>query len=740
MSNLNNNAFLKDENILTLLSLNNLIVPEIQREYVWGNNPDVLKKFLQDIKRSANICGNCGFAHGDRNNNIGFLYSYKPPYVELESGRFLDEFLIDGQQRITTLFLLLLSRAVKEQCMDEFLAICRAEGNGHTTCFSYKVRNLTQAFLDRLVLHIQEDGTEHALDFISSMNYPSWLLSDFKNDPSVESMLKALQVILEIFDDTSSHYFDYILRSIHFWHFKTEATSQGEDLYITMNSRGEQLTRNEMKKADLLPQEHLMEWGPKWESWQTLFWKRRGANENADKGFNSFLACIEGLESFINEKDSINIDVLEKYINALEYVSSTDFRELVKSRYPNCCSWFDSFLSEVWAIINLNRKQDKDIDWKIVRPRDAESKKKFNNQALAKNKAMILWPWLYYYVSASDKNQFLDGLLIRIIHFYYIRYNCYKRSVTTIKRIVDSLIAAGRDSIVFNENSSDENVDDNRNNTIFSDEELFVSSFCDAAGDQIIETETAIWNLQHRPELLDGRDVGGDTFYGFVSDGILNQNCISTSDFDSISSQLSSFFDNEGGSERFTLIKRILLYYEEDGVFWHKKTPNYYFNYETSAINRIVRTKPFLHFYKDFINDSSSKSVDEHLKDFLTEKQNQFLRKEENRTISYSTSSFSHSRILALYDIVIDNIWSGTDNLALWPDSKSTGKLYATQPTLWCANIYYDSKREIKLPENWADILNKRCEAIGLKLNLCDFSQDVIEGNDVLPERNLDAQ
>ena len=39
------NAYLKDENLLTLFSLNNMIVPEIQREYVWGNNSDVLEKF-----------------------------------------------------------------------------------------------------------------------------------------------------------------------------------------------------------------------------------------------------------------------------------------------------------------------------------------------------------------------------------------------------------------------------------------------------------------------------------------------------------------------------------------------------------------------------------------------------------------------------------------------------------------------------------------------------------------------
>ncbi len=53
------NAYLKDENLLTLFSLNNMIVPEIQREYVWGNNSDVLEKFLQELEKKGSPCQEC---------------------------------------------------------------------------------------------------------------------------------------------------------------------------------------------------------------------------------------------------------------------------------------------------------------------------------------------------------------------------------------------------------------------------------------------------------------------------------------------------------------------------------------------------------------------------------------------------------------------------------------------------------------------------------------------------------
>jgi hypothetical protein len=39
-------------------------------------------------------------------------------------------------------------------------------------------------------------------------------------------------------------------------------------------------------------------WGKKWEEWQDFFWQRKDKNENADTGFNEFIACIAGLEFY----------------------------------------------------------------------------------------------------------------------------------------------------------------------------------------------------------------------------------------------------------------------------------------------------------------------------------------------------------------------------------------------------------------------------------------------------------
>lgn len=79
---------MEKNNINNLLQHYNLVVPEIQREYVWGNKKTVVETFIHDLVKSLK--------KGEA--NIGFLYSYK-------NGT--EYHIIDGQQRFTTIILLL---------------------------------------------------------------------------------------------------------------------------------------------------------------------------------------------------------------------------------------------------------------------------------------------------------------------------------------------------------------------------------------------------------------------------------------------------------------------------------------------------------------------------------------------------------------------------------------------------------------------------------------------------------
>lgn len=305
-----NKQQLKEQSLLHLLSQNNFIVPEIQREYVWGQNEEVLSRFLDSIvEKIGSVCDQCGNPKTNTKINVGFLYTYKPSYVMYNYERFLDENLIDGQQRFTTLFLLLFYSSLKEGRIQDFKEVVRLDGD-LSMAFDYKVRTLTHIFLLQLVNKIQNVSDLELI--FQSKTRATWFLSDFEIDITINSIIKALQVIHTKFKDRTVIVFDYILNNIKFYHFRTEVTNQGEELYITMNARGEALSKNEENKAALmLDDASLFEFGKKWEDWQDFFWKHRDKSNpdaNADIGFNEFLRWIQIIEMTLSDKD---IDINE---------------------------------------------------------------------------------------------------------------------------------------------------------------------------------------------------------------------------------------------------------------------------------------------------------------------------------------------------------------------------------------------------------------------------------------------
>ena len=339
-------------------------------------------------------------------------------------------------------------------------------------------------------------------------NTPYWFLDDYKNDPTVISMISALKSIRKTFGSKSNFYFDYLLTNIHFWHFKTEATSQGEELYITMNSRGEQLSDNEMQKARVLPSNELVQYGQEWEKWQTFFWRNRtkgkANNANADKGFNNFLSCIEGFEGF-NKESNLNISSIKTYMEGLMYICSPEFKKKLSTIYADLYTgWFDSFIFCLWNEINTY-----DGKWDIIDPRGGDKKMRdeYKNQSIARNKSMLFWSWMAYF--KKKEKEIDDELLIRILHFYYIRYQCFKRSSTSIDTIINAFISANGKihtlDLSLNEDAEEE---DNINSRTFSDEEILFSKLYYSEESNIREIESCIWEIQDLPYFIDGKGVG----------------------------------------------------------------------------------------------------------------------------------------------------------------------------------------------------------------------------------------
>ena len=216
-------------NIHSLLTDYSFVVPEIQREYVWGNktnkNDYVLRQFLIDLSDKV--------SNGEA--NIGFLYSYK-------SGE--EHYLIDGQQRFTTLILLLHYITVKENATshEEYVSMHRIDKN--ISAFSYRVRSQTDSFLKNLLMSSAITS--------KMIKQQKWYKSIYEDDFTIHSMMDALDVIDDIWNTLPNLSSQTVLNNIYFWYFDVDKTSQGEELYITMNSRGEKLTDSEQIKPRLL--------------------------------------------------------------------------------------------------------------------------------------------------------------------------------------------------------------------------------------------------------------------------------------------------------------------------------------------------------------------------------------------------------------------------------------------------------------------------------------------------------
>lgn len=333
-------SFLTDHN------LDQIIIPEIQRDYVWQE--DNVKKLLISIKEnSERQNSNSQGVNDDLLNqlapeakvavmraleesknycNVGFIYAYFD--VDL-AGRFM---LIDGQQRMTTLFLLMLCLSVKENKQDQFR---RAYFKDGFLKFDYKVREASHDFILNFVEHILSGN-----DFNAVIDQ-FWYFSEYGQDVTIQSVLRNYKIIYD-FLNSNDLTLQYVEEYIEFWYFDTNKSKQGEELYIYMNSRGESVSAGESIKATLLKglsDQEKHDWGSKWEKWQNLFWKYRKENNNADRGLEEFLRWIKIIELTkidnkksieskvetirnIKEKSKIAVDglslpVIESYFNAL---------------------------------------------------------------------------------------------------------------------------------------------------------------------------------------------------------------------------------------------------------------------------------------------------------------------------------------------------------------------------------------------------------------------------------------
>ena len=252
-------------------------IPIIQRDYAQGRKDaaTIRDKFLDEI-----------FNRLDNNENLFLDFVYG----SIEDDKFIP---IDGQQRLTTLFLLHLYFAKKENKECEYL-----KG------FTYETRSSSREFCEKLVV---ED-----LDFTKDKISPdikdcSWFMPFWENDPTVKSMLVMLDAIHDKFKN--SNFYDR-LENIKFSFLELKDFGLTDDLYIKMNARGKPLSEFENFKAEF-EKELSQEIKAKLDNaWLDLFWGLKDSDKedidlsSVDKRYMAFFNRVASNFYVLNIKDT----------------------------------------------------------------------------------------------------------------------------------------------------------------------------------------------------------------------------------------------------------------------------------------------------------------------------------------------------------------------------------------------------------------------------------------------------
>jgi hypothetical protein len=249
-----------------------IVIPIIQRAYTQGgrgNDSTIEEKsnaFLEYLVDA--LCSDT------KKVELDFVYG------TVEGGKILP---LDGQQRLTTLFLLHWYIAQKENHLTDAVKSTLKQ-------FSYETRASSRYFCKNLCDFTVPAEMQSTLS--QTIENECWFVLSWENDPSVLSMLGMLDKIHIKLGGLTTNLWDKLVSDnkdkapITFFYTPLEAFNLTDELYIKMNARGKELTRFEKFKASIEKKIDAEGWdddksfvdqfGSKMDNeWTDLFWKFR---------------------------------------------------------------------------------------------------------------------------------------------------------------------------------------------------------------------------------------------------------------------------------------------------------------------------------------------------------------------------------------------------------------------------------------------------------------------------------
>jgi hypothetical protein len=329
-------------------------IPIIQRDYAQGRSDErskeIRKTFLGSLIAAVenypqkNI--ELDFVYGKRNKNKVYL--------------------LDGQQRITTLYLLhwYLAQRLQKPLLLKDVAL------------SYRVRQYADEFTQK----ISDKSTQ--IDFTSSIPSQAicnctWFFDAWKHDPTVKGMLNTLDTIHELLKDkkiSEEHYWQPLEEgAVTFYWLDLEEHQLTDELYLKMNARGKQLSNFENFKASLVKRIADNGWEKNIQEkdsfsfkvdtiYTDLFWEYRGEVNVIDYEATNFFAGMAMIGYALKENSEAQQKRIQELFNNPLSVRVEDFE---KSDFERLTSYLDfysavekiSIETELWKYYNTDNKR-----------------------------------------------------------------------------------------------------------------------------------------------------------------------------------------------------------------------------------------------------------------------------------------------------------------------------------------------------------------------------------------------
>ncbi len=317
-----------------------IIIPDMQRDYCWGDNvygekknEDLVTKFSESLFDV--------FSENKENKEVqlGMIYAYESPDNHIQ--------LCDGQQRITTLYLLmgLLHKKTNNNSLKDCLISTFEWENDDKECrLQYAIRESTLYFLNDLVDNCFINNQE-----IKTIKEQSWYFKEYDLDPTIQSMIKALVIIEKELANKTPQYLDvfstFLMKNLTFLYFDMQNRDRGEDMFVIINTTGEPLTPTDNLKPILLSDFNDPKFSAEWEKRETYFWKNKKQNEvEADNGVNDFLTwylkivkqddkfeLINFFKKQSKEQKEKALTEIEKYFNKIPVLINALQNDVFKS-------------------------------------------------------------------------------------------------------------------------------------------------------------------------------------------------------------------------------------------------------------------------------------------------------------------------------------------------------------------------------------------------------------------------